>query len=253
VGSAASTLLIPALSACVPVGGQSADPGWIDSVSASYAQNQVATLTLPSGFSTAKLLVAIVANDGPDSNTTETTAVFGGTTHLRWVRHAHVSARQDWEAGTDSIDVYGASSAEIWTAAPPSGWRPGGKTVTEISNQPNTGDDGGVITLAAWSNGRLGHIHTLDGLNSRPEHQLMALDGSSASIYAAVFNGRANASFNPASGYQFTVTRHAGDDTAGVIASDNRNLGASLQNIGYASTPSPGDYWEMAIVEVVPS
>jgi hypothetical protein len=234
-------------SATTPTG----NPGWISSVSASLAQNRPATLTLPSSFSAADLLVAIVANDGPDSNTSETTAVFGGASGLTWSRHAHISARQDWAAGGDQLDAYGASSAEIWTAAPSPGWRPG--AVTEVSNHPNTIDDGGVITVAAWTNGQLGTIATLDGLDGRPEHQSMVLSGAGSSIYAALFNGRKNATFTPVSGYHTAVARHAGDDTAQVIASDNRALGAGLQTIGYTSSPSPGDYWEEAIVEVRPA
>jgi hypothetical protein len=229
----------------------SGNPGWIASVNASYAQDSPATLTLPSSFSTANLLVAVVSNDGPDSNTSETTAVFGGNSGLTWTRRAHISARQDWAVPGDQLDTYGASSAEIWTAVPPPGWTPG--TVTEISNHPNTPDDGGVITIAAWANGQLGNIATLDGLNTRPEHQNMVLSGAGSSIYAALFNGRNNATFTPSSGYHTAVARHAGDDTAQVIASDSRDLGAGLQTIGYAPSPSPGDYWEEAIVEVIPA
>ena len=231
-------------------------PGWIDSVTAAYAQQTGATLRLPSTFAGANLLVAVVGNDGPDSNTAETHAVFGGTSRLPWVRHAHISARQDWTAPGDSLDLAGASSAEIWTAAPPSGWTPG--TVTEISNFPEATsalrDDGGIITIAAWSSGRLGQIFTLDGLNSRPEHQSVDTLGPGSTIYAAMFNGRANAAFTPVAGYHTAagIVRRSGDDTAQVIASDNRDLPAGIQNVGYNSAPSPGDYWEMAIVEVVP-
>ena len=227
------------------------NPGWISSVSGSHAQREPATLTLPSTFSAADLLVAVVANDGPDSNTSETMAVFGGTSQLTWIRHAHISARQDWAAGTDQLDAYGASSTEIWTAVPPSNWTPG--TVTEISNHPNTTDHGGVITIAAWTNGQLGNVATLDGLNSRPEHQSMVLSGAGSSIYAAMFNGRKNARFTPLSGYHTTAARRAGDDTAQVIASNDRALGAGLQSVGYTSSPSPGDYWEEAVVEVRPA
>jgi hypothetical protein len=229
----------------------SGNPGWIASVSANYPQNSPGTVTLPSSFSQANLLVAVVANDGPDSNTSETTAVFGGTPGLTWTRHAHISARQDYAVGGDQVDAYGASSAEIWTAVPPPGWTPG--TVTEISNHPNTPDDGGVMTIAAFSNGQLGNIATLDGLDSRPEHRSMELSGAGSTIYAALFNGKKNAAFTPSSGYHTVVGRRAGDDTAQVIGSDSRTLGAGRQVIGYAPTPSPGDYWEEAIVEVIPA
>lgn len=237
-------------------GGQASNPGWINSVTAAYDQQTGANLRLPSSFAGTSLLVAIVANDGPDSNAAETHAVFGGSSGLTWVRHAHISARQDWAAPGDSLDLAGASSAEIWTATPPAGWKPG--TVTEISNFPQTNstarDDGGIITIAAWSSGQLGQVFTLDGLNFRPEHQKIDTLGPASTIYAAMFNGRANAAFNPMPGYHTAagVVRRTGDDTAQVIASDNRNLPAGIQNVGYTATHAPRDYWEMAIVEVVP-
>jgi hypothetical protein len=229
--------------------------GWIGSVTASYAQETGATLALPSTFAKAHLLVAIVANDGPDSDTLETHAVFGGAPGLTWNRGAHISAHQDWTAPGDRVDLAGASSAEIWTANPPRGWTPG--KVTEISSFPEitspVRDDGGIVTIAAWSSGRLGQILTLDGLNSRPEHQALNTLGPASSIYAAVFNGRVNANFIPLRGFHTAsgTTRRAGDDTAQVIASNNRNLPAGIYNVGYVSNPAPGDYWEMALVEVV--
>jgi hypothetical protein len=230
--------------------------GWIGSVTASYSQQSGATLDLPSTFATADLLVAIVANDGPDSNTLETHAVFGGASGLTWVRHAHVSARQDWAAQGDRVDLAGASSAEIWTASPPKGWTP--SKVTEVSNFPESTsplrDDGGIVTIAAWSSGRLGQIFTLDGLNSRLEHQYIDTLGPASSIYAAMFNGRVNSNFVPVAGFHTAagIARRAGDDTAQVIASNNRNLPPGIYNVGYISNPAPGNYWEMAVVEVVP-
>ncbi|HEX6475892.1 MAG TPA: hypothetical protein VF005_01360, partial [Acidimicrobiales bacterium] len=68
-----------------------------------------------------------------------------------------------------------------------------------------------------------------------------------------MFNGRENAAFTPLSGYHTAAARRAGDDTAQVIASNDRALGAGLQTVGYTSSPSPGDYWEEAIVEVRPT
>jgi hypothetical protein len=65
--------------------------GWIGSVTAAYAQQTGATLSSPPNFSKADLLVAIVANDGPDSNSVETHAVFSGTSGLKWIRHTHIS------------------------------------------------------------------------------------------------------------------------------------------------------------------
>jgi hypothetical protein len=230
--------------------------GWIGSVTAAYSQQTGATLALPPTFAAADLLVAIVANDGPDSNTLETRAVFGGASGLTWDRHAHVSARQDWTAPGDRVDLAGASSAEIWTATPPQGWTPG--KVTEISDFPESTsplrDDGGILTIAAWSSGRLGQIFTLDGLNSRPEHQGLDTLGPASSIYAAMFNGRANANFIPLMGFHTAagMARRAGDDTAQVIASNNRNLPSGIYNVGYTTNPAPGNYWEMAVVEVVP-
>jgi hypothetical protein len=47
------------------------------------------------------------------------------------------------------------------------------------------------------------------------------------------------------------IARRAGDDTAQVIASNNRNLPAGIYNVGYILNPAPGNYWEMALVEVV--
>jgi hypothetical protein len=234
----------------------SSKPGWINSVTAAYDQQTGASLRLPSTFAGANLLVAIVANDGPDSNTADTHAVFGGTSRLTWVRHAHISARQDWAAPGDSLDLAGASSAEIWTATPPAGWTPG--TVTEISDFPEINsplrDDGGIITVAAWSTGQLGQIFTLDGLDSRLQRQSVDTLGPASTIYAAMFNGRANAVFTPVAGYHSAagIVRRAGDDTAQVIASNDRNLPAGIQQVGYISTPAPGNYWEMAVVEVVP-
>jgi hypothetical protein len=227
--------------------------GWIGSVSASYAQQTAASIHLPSSFARANLLVAVVANDGPDSNSQDTHAVFGGE-KLSWVRRAHISARQDWAVPPATIDLAGASSAEIWTAAPPRGWSPG--TVTEISNHPESAssvrDDGGVITIAAWSSGKLGQIATVDGLASRPESQSFdtLMPGT---VVAAVFNGRANASFTPNGGYQTLAARRAGDDSAQIIVSTAKNLPAGIDQVGYLPTPSPGNYWEMAIAQVVPS
>ncbi|HWC37886.1 MAG TPA: hypothetical protein VG476_05125 [Acidimicrobiales bacterium] len=229
--------------------------GWLGSVDASYAQSAGADLKLPSRFSGANLLVAIVANDGPDSvpvgtATSETSAVFSGTSGLTWTRHAHISAHQDWAAPNDRLETYGASSAEIWTATPPANWSPSGD-VREISSHPSSGDDGGVVTIVAYSNGQLGDITTLDGLDTRTESQAMSVPNGSA-VYAALFNGRVNANFTPGAGYHTAISRNAGDDTAKVIASNDRALPASLQRVGYVGGPAPGDYWEGAVVVVTP-
>jgi hypothetical protein len=120
--------------------------------------------------------------------------------------------------------------------------------VTEISNHPNSVDDGQVLTIAAFNNGRIGGVTTLDGLASRPEQQQMSVPVGS-SIYAATFSGRVNANFTPLPAYHEVIQRRQGDDTAGVLASDSRDLPAGLQAVGY-SAPNPGNYWEMAIAVI---
>jgi hypothetical protein len=230
-------------------------PGWLGSVNATYAQSAGADLKLPSRFAGANLLVAIVGNDGPDSvpvgsATSDTSAVFSGKSGLNWTRHAHISARQDWAAPGDQFESFGASSVEIWTATPPDSWTPSGD-VKEISSHPSSGDDGGVVTIVAYSKGQLGDVATLDGLDSRAESQTMSVPQGSA-VYAGLFNGRVNANFTPGAGYHAAVSRNAGDDTAKVIASNDRALPASLQRVGYAAGRSPGAYWEEAVVVVNP-
>jgi len=229
-------------------------PNWIGEVSAAYAQQTGATMKLPSAFSGANLLVAVVANDGPDSNAAETHAVFGGSSRLTWTRNAHISARQDWATAGAALDIAGASSTEVWTASPPRGWTPG--TVSEISNWPElrsaTRDDGGAITIAAFATGKLGQVMTVDGLNSRPENQSFDTIGARSAILAAVFNGRVNATFAPLSGLSSLVARRAGDDTAQILASTIKALLPGIYKVGYTSAPAPGDYWEMAIVQVIP-
>jgi hypothetical protein len=123
--------------------------------------------------------------------------------------------------------------------------------VKKISSHPGSGDDGGVVTVAAYSNGRLGDVTTLDGLDNRPESQAMSVPNGSA-VYAALFNGRVNANFTPGAGYHTAISRNAGDDTAKVIASNDRALPASLQRVGYVGGPAPADYWEEAVVVVTP-
>jgi hypothetical protein len=71
-----------------------------------------------------------------------------------------------------------------------------------------------------------------------------------SAVYAAFFNGRVNANFTPSAGYHTAISRNAGDDTAKVIASNNRSLPASLQSVGYTDGPAPGNYWEAAVVVV---
>ena len=64
-------------------------------------------------------------------------------------------------------------------------------------------------------------------------------------IYAATFAGRRNAKFVPLAGYHRVVQRRAGDDSAAVIASNDRDLASGTQAVGYGS-PDPGNYWEAA-------
>jgi len=233
---------------------RSAGPGWIGSISGTYEQSSGTVLHLPSGFAPADLLVAIVANDGPDSATSVTHAGFGGTSGLTWICHGHVSARQDWAVSRDRLDRAGASSAEIWTAAPPVGWTPG--TVTEISSNPEPDvvhrDDGGVVTITAWANGQLGQVLTVDGVAGRPLRESLDTLGPGSAAYAAIFTGRVNAAFTPLAGFHTVISRRAGDDTAQVIASNNRDLPSGIHSVGYAPTPGPGNYWEMAVVEITP-
>lgn len=228
-----------------------ADPGWIGSLAGQAAQSGTVTLTIPAGWSSSDLLVAFVALDGPDTApsttvTAETTSVLGGG--LAWTRVAHVSARQDWATAGDKLELYGASATEIWVAKP-AGSLPG--TITVSDSQPATRDDGFVVTVVAYSNGKLGGIMTLDGLRTRPEVQRLSVPACS-SVYAATFAGRVNASFTPLPGYDLMLQRRYGDDTGAVLASSSHCLPASLQAVGY-SAPSPGDFWEMAIAVVEPA
>ncbi len=227
-------------------------PGWLGSASANVAQDVAATITVPANFAGANLLVALVATDGPDSTpvgsaTSETTAVFGGTSGLTWTRHGHESARQDWAATGDRLETFGGSATEVWTTTPPPGWTPHGN-VTEISNHPNSTDDGQVLTIAAFDNGRLGEVNSLDGLANRSEQVDMSIPAGSC-VYAATFAGKVNANFTPLTQYHEVVQRRQGDDTAGVLASNSRDLPAGLQAVGY-SAPNPGNYWEMTIAVI---
>jgi len=223
-------------------------PGWLGSRSANVAQNVVASIDIPPSFATADLLVAVVATDGPDtfpvgSVTTETTAVFGGTSSLRWTRDAHVSARRDVVAPGDQRELFGASVAEVWTAIPAGGRTVAG-TITVTTNHPNTHDDGMAVAIAAFSHATLARVVTFDGLKTTPERAAVAVPADSA-IYAATFAGRRNADFLPLPGLHVVAERRAGDDTAGVIASNSRDLPSGMQSVGY-SGPRPGDYWEVA-------
>ena len=223
-------------------------PGWLGSRSAQVAQDAVATINVRSSWASANLLVAFVATDGPDTApvahvTTETTAVFGGTAALHWTRVAHVAARQDWAAPGDRLEPLGASVVEVWTAAPGSDWSAGG-AITVTTTHPNTRDDGMAVTIVAFSNGTLDHVVRFDGLAGMREQAAVAVPPHSA-IYAATFAGKRNANFVPLAGYHRVVQRRAGDDTAAVIASNDRDLASGTQAVGYGS-PDPGNYWEAA-------
>jgi hypothetical protein len=207
---------------------------------------------MPSQFVGAKLLVALVASDGPDTYPathveSETTAIFGGTADLTWTRAAHVSARHDWATPGAQLEQYGASVAEVWTATPPLGWAATGD-VTVTTTHPNTHDDGMTITIAAFANAQLDHTVTFDGLAGMRERRWVNVPDDSA-VYAATFAGRVNADFTPVGGFHDVVERQAGDDTATVIASDNRDLPAGPVKVGNL-TPDPGNYWEVAAAVV---
>jgi hypothetical protein len=228
--------------------------GYLGEQSANAAQNQQAVIHVPHSFARANLLVALVAADGPDSfpatrYRSATTAIFGGSSGLQWKRAAHVSAHRDVHTRHEFRERYGASIAEVWTAAPPAGWHAGG-TITCITNHPKSGDDGTAVTIAAFSHGRLAQTLTKDGLHSRPE-RLTTTVGAGDDLLAALFEGRMNADFVPLPGYRTLVQRRAGDDTASVLESDNRSLAAGSQTVGFAS-PNPGDYWEMAVAVIAP-
>ena len=226
-------------------------PGWLGSRSAAAPQAGVASIALPDTFATAKILVALVGADGPDTvpigfATSETTARFSGG-QLTWTRVAHVSARHDWTTPGGRVERFGASVAEVWVASPPPGWS-GGQVVRVTLNHPNHRDDGFVVTIAAFANGRLLEATTADGLNARAEQKQLTVPDHSA-VYAATFNGQRNADFTPLVGYHRALQRRAGDDTAAVIASDGRDLAGGMQTVGFTS-PEPGNFWEMAVAVI---
>jgi hypothetical protein len=230
-----------------------AGPEWLGSRSAGAAQSGVAVIRPPSQFEPANLLVALVAADGPDSipvgtATSETSVRISDRTHLRWTRAVHVSARHD--VGLH-LETFGASAAEIWTARPPAGWVATDDVIQVVNTHPTAKDDGFVVTIAAFANGRLAETGTVDGMDGDAEQLAMAVPDGSA-IYAATFAGHRNADFTPNAGMHRVAQRRAGDDTAGVIASDSRALPASVQDVGYTA-PTPGNFWEMAVAVISPA
>jgi hypothetical protein len=247
-------LLVGVLSGSVwaPAAHAAATPGWLGSRSASVAQDVVADIAVPSRFTGANLLVALVASDGPDTYPathvmTETTAIFGGSAGLTWTRVAHVSARQDWATPGAHIELYGASVAEVWTATPPDGWTATGD-ITVTTTHPNTRDDGMTVTVAAFASAQLTRTVTFDGLAGMAERRSVNVPADSA-IYAATFAGRVNADFTPVANFHNVVERRAGDDTATVIASNNRDLPEGAVKVGNVA-PDPGNFWEVAVAIV---
>ena len=115
------------------------------------------------------------------------------------------------------------------------------------NNHPNRRDDGFVVTIAAFTNGRLAEAETLDGWQTTRAISLSVPDESA--IYAHNVPGHRNAEFVPLAGYHLVRQRHAGDDTGGVIASDGRDLSTGVQRLGYAA-PTPGDFWELAVAVI---
>lgn len=226
--------------------------GWLGSRSASVAQNAVADIAVPSSFTGANLLVALVGSDGPDtfpatSITTPTTAVFGGTANVTWTRVAHVSARHDWATPGAHLELYGASVAEVWTATPPQGWSASGD-ITVTTTHPNTRDDGMTVTIVAYSSAQFDHAVTFDGLAGMPERRSVDVPNDS-SIYAATFAGRVNADFTPTANFHDVVERQAGDDTATIISSNSRDLPTGSYDTGMVA-PDPGNFWEVAVAVV---
>lgn len=230
------------------------NPGWIGSLSGGAPQTGKVTLSPPTAWKSANLLVLMASLDGPDTQpvgkaTGETHAIVGGTSGLSWTRLTHVSARQDWAAAGSKLEPYGASATEVWVAQVPVGWPATGTIM--VADSQATKDDGFVVTVVAYSNGKVNGVVTLDGLNGRPEVQRLTVPACS-SVYAATFFGKVNAAFTPERGYQAAVVRRAGDDTAATLASTSHCLAASLQAVGYTA-PAPGNYWEMAIAIVSPA
>jgi hypothetical protein len=250
---AAAFLALGPTNAGAAVAPSVAGPGWLGSRSSSAAQSMAAVIRPPSSFGNTNLLVALVAADGPDSipvgtATSETSVRFSDRTHLRWTGAAHVSARQD--VGLH-LETFGASVAEIWTARPPVGWVPTDDVVRVTNTHPTTNDDGFLVTVAAFTNGRLAETGTIDGMDRDAEQLSMSVPDGSA-VYAATFAGRVNAVFTPVAGMHVAGRRRAGDDTAGVIASDSRALAAGPQTVGYTA-PAPGNFWEMAVAVISPA
>ena len=125
--------LVAACSGATPVAAAPAGVAvWLDSIKGSAAQNQQVSMVIPPTFGGATLLVAVTADDGPDtvpvgSVTSATHAVFGGNSGLKWVRRAHVSARHDVALPGDQLEKYGACRPRRcgWRYHPNRGIRPG--------------------------------------------------------------------------------------------------------------------------------
>jgi hypothetical protein len=212
-------------------------------------------MTIPPSFTGADLLVAVTAEDGPDTTPvggyrSPTTAVFGGNSGLRWARLAHVSARHDVALPGDRLETAGASSTEVWQAIVPAGWTGTGKTITEISSHPLTADDGHVALVAAFANGVVNTTATADGLGGTGTEAITRSVPAGSAVYASTLEGRVNAAFQPTSGSHTATQRRAGDDTMGVVASNSRALPAERFTIGQLG--DPGAYWEEASVVVSP-
>jgi hypothetical protein len=228
--------------------------GWLGEQSATAPQNEAAVIKVPRSFRDARLLVALVAADGPDTipegrTVSETSAVFGGSSPLQWTRAARASARHDWAEGNAPRERYGASVTEVWTAVPPAGWQPG--TITATTTHPDTRDDGLAVTIVAFSHATLARVKTIDGMHTRAERLRVAVAPGDM-LYAASFAGRRNANFVPLAGLRRVAQRRAGDDTAGVLAYKTTAAATGTETVGYAS-PNPGDFWEMAVVVIAPA
>lgn len=248
-------ILALALVAMPGCAGAATTCGWLDSVEGRGAQNQQVVMTVPSTFAAADLLVTATADDGPDTVpvggvTSPTTAVFGGTSGLKWTRLAHVSARHDVALPGDRLDKYGASSTELWEAIPPAGWIGTGKTITEISSHPRASDDGHAAVVAAYANGTVNQTAVADGLGGHGAERLTRNVPAGSAVYSSALEGRVNADFLPTARSHNAIQRRAGDDTMGVVASNSRALPAGPFTIGQQG--DPGAYWEEAMVVVSP-
>ena len=211
---------------------------------------------VPSAFAAADLLVALVAADGPDSvpigaATTETTARFSDPAGCcgracACVRPSRLRLPGPAPENFRRICCRGLDGDHHHRVGPGLGPDPGRRTTI-----PTSRDDGFVVTIAAFTNGRLAEAATIDGMTDDTEQISLSVPDGSA-IYAASFAGHLNTDLVPLAGFHLVRQRRAGDDTGGVIASNARALSAGVQHLGYTA-PDPGNFWELAVAVVSPA